>query len=190
MSDTFAFSEVKKSVEHRMGASVDALFEEMKNIRTGRANPQLLEPVMVEAYNGQLPMAQVATVSVQGARSLSVAVWDSGLVPAVEKAIRGANLGLNPVVAGTNLRIQLPDLTEERRKEYAKLLQSIAEKTRVAVRAVRRSGMDVLKKAEKDKQISEDDLARFEKEVQALTDATVKRLDIAVKDKEKELMTL
>jgi ribosome recycling factor len=172
----------------RMEKAVSALKEEFASLRTGRANAGLLDQVMVEAYGATVPIAQVGSVSVPDPRSITVSVWDRGLVVSVEKAIRNASLGLNPVVEGQNLRVPIPPLTEERRRDLAKLAGRYAEQQRIAVRNVRREANDDLKKAEKDGVISQDELKRMSDEVQKLTDEAVKRVDDALKTKEHEIM--
>jgi ribosome recycling factor len=172
----------------RMDKSVAALKEEFGSLRTGRANSSLLDQVMVDAYGSTMPINQVGAVSVPEPRSITVSVWDKGLVVSVEKAIRNSGLGLNPVVEGQNLRIPIPPLTEERRKDLAKLASRYAEQQRVAVRNVRRDAMDDLKKAEKDGVISQDEHKRMEAEVQKITDEAIKRVDEALKTKEHEIM--
>ncbi|HEX4741879.1 MAG TPA: ribosome recycling factor [Caulobacteraceae bacterium] len=172
----------------RMDRAVIALKEEFASLRTGRANAALLDPIQVDAYGSKVPINQVGAISVPEPRSITVSVWDRGLVVSVEKAIRNAGLGLNPVVEGQNLRIPIPPLTEERRKDLAKLAGKYAEQQRVAVRNVRRDAMDDLKKAEKDTVISQDEHKRLEGEVQKLTDEAIKRVDEALKTKEQEIM--
>jgi ribosome recycling factor len=172
----------------RMDKAVAALKEEFVSLRTGRATAGLLDQVMVEAYGATAPITQVGSVSVPDPRSLTVSVWDRGLVVSVEKAIRNAGLGLNPVVEGQNLRIPVPPLTEERRRDLAKLAGRYAEQQRIAVRNVRREANDDLKKAEKDGAINQDELKRMGDEVQKLTDDAVKRVDEALKTKEHEIM--
>jgi ribosome recycling factor len=172
----------------RMDKSVTALKEEFGSLRTGRASASLLDQVHVEAYGSNMPINQVGAISVPEPRSISVSVWDKGLVVSVEKAIRSAGLGLNPVVEGQNLRIPIPPLTEERRKDLAKLAGRYAEQQRVAVRNVRHDAMDDLKKAEKDGTISQDEQKRLQAEVQKLTDEAVRRVDEALKTKEQEIM--
>ncbi|MFI4976708.1 MAG: ribosome recycling factor [Caulobacterales bacterium] len=172
----------------RMDKAVAALKEEFGSLRTGRASATLLDQVHVEAYGSQMPLAQIGSVSVPDPRSISVSIWDRGLVVAAEKAIRSAGLGLNPVVEGQNLRIPIPPLTEERRKEIAKLAGKYAEQQRIAVRNVRRDAMDDLKKAEKDGAVSQDEHKRMEGDVQKLTDEAIKRIDEALKTKEHEIM--
>lgn len=172
----------------RMEKAVAALKDEFGSLRTGRANASLLDQVQVDAYGSKLPINQVGAISVPEARSITVSVWDKGLIVSVEKAIRNSGLGLNPVVEGQNLRIPIPPLTEERRKEMAKLAGRYAEQQRVAVRNVRRDAMDDLRKAEKDGVISQDELKRLETEVQKLTDEAIKRVDETLKTKEQEIM--
>jgi ribosome recycling factor len=172
----------------RMDKAVQALKDEFASLRTGRASASLLDPVHVEAYGSSMPLNQVGAVSVPEARMLMVSVWDKGLVVSVEKAIRNAGLGLNPVVDGQNLRIPIPALTEERRKEIVKVAHKYAEQQRVAVRNVRRDANDDLKKAEKDGAVNQDEHKRMEGEVQKITDEAIKRIDEALKTKEQEIM--
>src|SRR3978361_581083 len=160
----------KADLERRMAGDVEAWKHALAGLRTGRASTALLDPVTVEVYGSHMPLNQVATVSVPEPRMISVQVWDKSNVGPVEKAIRSAGLGLNPINDGTTLRLPIPDLTEERRKELAKLAGSYAEKARIAIRNVRRDGMDNLKTDENKKEISEDDRKRSETEVQKLTD--------------------
>jgi|SRR5436190_4407978 ribosome recycling factor len=172
----------------RMDKAVAALKEEFQSLRTGRASAGLLDQVTVEAYGSTVPLNQVGSVSVPDPRSITVGVWDRGLVVSVEKAIRNAGLGLNPVVEGQNLRIPIPPLTEDRRKDLAKLAGKYAEQQKIAVRNVRREANDELKKAQKDGAITEDELKRMEHEVQGYTDAAIKRVDESLKTKEQEIM--
>jgi ribosome recycling factor len=172
----------------RMDKAVIALKEEFGSLRTGRASASLLDQVHVDAYGSSVPINQVGAVSVPEARMISVSVWDRGLVVSVEKAIRNSGLGLNPVVDGQNLRIPIPALTEERRKEIAKIAGKYAEQQRVAIRNIRRDANDDLKKAEKESVISQDEHKRMETEVQKLTDEAIKRVDEALKTKEQEIM--
>ncbi len=172
----------------RMDKAVAALKEEFATLRTGRANSSLLDQVVVDAYGSRMPINQVGAISVPEPRSITVSVWDKGLVVSVEKAIRNSGLGLNPVVEGQNLRIPVPPLTEERRKELAKLAGKYAEQQRVAVRNVRRDAMDDFKKAEKASVISQDEQKRLEAEVQKVTDEAIKRVEEALKSKEQEIM--
>jgi ribosome recycling factor len=172
----------------RMERAVNALKEEFSTLRTGRASASLLDQVQVEAYGSRMPISQVGAVSVPEPRSITVSVWDKAVVVSVEKAIRNAGLGLNPVVEGQNLRIPIPPLTEERRRDLVKLAGKYAEQQRVAVRNVRREAMDDLRKAEKDAVVSQDEHKRMEGEVQKLTDAAVGRVDETLKTKEQEIM--
>ena len=172
----------------RMDKAVAALKEEFGSLRTGRASASLLDQVTVEAYGSHMPINQVGSVSVPEPRSITVSVWDKGLVVSVEKAIRNAGLGLNPVVECQNLRVPIPALTEERRKDLAKLAGKYAEQQRIAVRNVRREANDDLKKAEKDGVITQDELKRLEADVQKMTDEAVRRVDEALKTKEHEIM--
>lgn len=178
----------KSDLERRMHGAVEALKHDLQGLRTGRANTSLLDPVTVEVYGAHMPLNQVASVSAPEPRMLSVQVWDKSNVGPVDKAIRSAGLGLNPIVDGTTLRLPIPDLTEERRKELAKLASQYAEKARIAVRNVRRDGNDALKADEKKHEISEDERKRFETEVQKLTDSTIAEIDAAAHAKEKEIL--
>jgi ribosome recycling factor len=178
----------KADLERRMHGAVDSLRHDLNGLRTGRANTSLLDPVTVEVYGSNMPLNQVATVSAPEPRMLTVQVWDKSNVTPVEKAIRSAGLGLNPITDGQNIRLPIPDMTEERRKELVKLAHSYAEKAKIAVRNVRRDGNDDLKTDEKKKDISEDDRKRSEAEVQKMTDATVSDLDAALASKEKEIL--
>jgi ribosome recycling factor len=172
----------------RMDKAVGALKEEFASLRTGRASANLLDQVHVDAYGSSMPLTQVGSVSVPDARMLMVSVWDRGLVVSVEKAIRNAGLGLNPMVDGQNLRVPIPPLTEERRKDLAKLAGKYAEQQRVAVRNIRRDANDDLKAAEKGGAINQDEHKRLETEVQKITDEAIKRIDEALKTKEQEIM--
>ena len=178
----------KSDLERRMKGAVEALRHDLGGLRTGRANTTLLDPVTVTVYGSSMPLNQVATVSAPEPRMLTVQVWDKTNVGPVEKAIRSAGLGLNPINDGNTLRLPIPDLTEERRKDLAKLAQTYAEKARVAIRNVRRDGIDNLKADESKKEISEDDRKRGETEVQKLTDEQIKWLDEVVSQKEQEIM--
>ncbi|MFO6448665.1 ribosome recycling factor [Erythrobacter sp. NE805] len=179
----------KADVERRMKGAVESLKSDLQGLRTGRANASLLDPVVVEVYGAMMPLNQVATVSAPEPRMLSVQVWDkSNLIP-VEKGIAHANLGLNPIIDGQTLRLPIPDLTQERRKELAKLADQYGEKGKIAIRNVRRDAMESLKTDEKKKDISEDDRKRAEDEVQKLTDANVKEVDEAVAKKKQEILT-
>ncbi|MEO1642131.1 MAG: ribosome recycling factor [Pseudomonadota bacterium] len=178
----------KKDVERRMEGAITSLQSELQGLRTGRASINLLDTVMVPAYGSNMPMNQVGSVSVMDSRMLAVNVWDKGLVGAADRAIRDAGLGLNPLVDGQNLRIPIPPLNEERRIELTKVAGKYAEAARIAVRNVRRDGMDAIKKMEKDGDISEDDMKRLSDEVQKLTDTYVKQVDETLKGKEEEIM--
>jgi len=178
----------KADLERRMAGAVEALKHDLQGLRTGRASVTLLDPVTVEVYGAQMPLNTIATVSAPEPRMLSVQVWDKSNVGPADKAIRSAGLGLNPIVDGQTLRLPIPDLTEERRKELAKLAGQYAEKARIAVRNVRRDGNDSLKADEKKGVFSEDERKRHETEVQKLTDATIAELDAAASAKEKEIL--
>ena len=179
----------KSDIERRIQGAVESLKGYLAGLRTGRANTSLLDPVVVEVYGSMMPLNQVATVSAPEPRMLSVQVWDKSNVSAVEKGIAHANLGLNPMQDGQTLRIPMPDLTEERRKDLAKLAGKYAEGAKIAIRNVRRDGMEALKEDEKKKEISEDDRKRSEDEVQKLTDKYTAEADAAAEAKEKESMT-
>lgn len=176
-----------KEIEKRMHASIDALRRELSGLRTGRASANLLEPVHVQVYGARMPLNQVATVSVPEPRMISVQVWDRSNVVAVDKAIREANLGLNPIVDGQILRLPIPSLTAERRQELVKLAHKYAEHAKVAVRNVRRDAMDLLKKLEKDGKMSQDDHRGNTERVQNLTDKLVKEVDQTLATKETEI---
>ena len=178
----------KTDLERRMKGAVEALKGDLSGLRTGRANTSLLDPVTVEVYGSHMPLAQVATVSAPEPRMLSVQVWDKSNIGPVEKAIRSAGLGLNPINDGNNLRLPIPDLTEDRRKELARLASKYAENARIAIRNVRRDGMEALKADESKKEISEDERKRHETEVQKLTDEAIKSADEAASAKEKEIL--
>ncbi|XAP77532.1 ribosome recycling factor [Citromicrobium bathyomarinum] len=179
----------KSDIERRMHGAVESLKGDLAGLRTGRANTSLLDPVVVEVYGSMMPLNQVATVSAPEPRMLSVQVWDKGNVSAVEKGIAHANLGLNPMQDGQTLRIPMPDLTEERRKDLAKVADKYGESAKIAIRNVRRDGMEALKEDEKKKDISEDDRKRSEDEVQKLTDKYVADTDTAVEHKKKEILS-
>ena len=175
-------------IERRMDGAIDALSREFGGLRTGRASASLLEPLSVEAYGAQTPINQVSTISVPEARMLTVQVWDQGLVKNVEKSIRESNLGLNPQTEGNLVRVPIPDLSEERRVELTKIAGKYAEQGRVAVRNVRRDGMDQLKKSEKAGDISQDDQRLYSDEIQELTDAHIKKVDETLQTKESEIL--
>lgn len=174
-------------IERRMDGAVGAFKTDLAGLRTGRASAGLLEPIMVDAYGQMMPIAQVGTISVPEPRMLSVQVWDKGQVAMVEKAIRESSLGLNPMAEGQLIRIPLPELNEERREELVKVAGTYAENARIAVRNVRRDGMDQIKKAEKDSEISQDDAKLYSDEVQELTDKFIKLVDETLAVKEGEI---
>jgi ribosome recycling factor len=180
----FDINEIKR----RMDGALKALHTEFSGLRTGRASASLLEPVMVEAYGSTMPLTQVGTVGVPEPRLLTVQVWDRSMVSAVEKAIMNAGLGLNPMSDGQLVRVPIPDLSEERRKELVKVASKYAEQGKVAVRNVRRDGMDSLKKLEKDGEISQDEHKRFADQIQAATDDFVAKIDEALASKEKDIL--
>jgi ribosome recycling factor len=174
-------------IERRMDGALVSFKTDLAGLRTGRASAGLLEPIMVDAYGQMMPISQVGTVSVPEPRLLTVQVWDKGQVAATEKAIRESNLGLNPMTEGQLIRIPLPELNEERREELVKVAGGYAEQARVAVRNVRRDGMDQIKKAEKDSDISQDDAKLYSDEVQELTDKFIKQIDETLETKEGEI---
>jgi ribosome recycling factor len=178
----------KDEMNRRMNGAVATLKSEFGGLRTGRASPALLDPVSVEAYGNTVPISQVGTISTPEARMITVQVWDKGLAKAVDKAIRDAGLGLNPQMDGQLLRIPLPELNQERRKELSKLASKYAEAARVAVRNVRRDGMELLKKLEKDHKIGQDEHHTKGDELQKLTDGHIKDIDTALHTKEQEIM--
>ncbi len=178
---------LKEDLQRRMDGALDTLRREFAGLRTGRANPALLEPVKVEAYGTEMPLSQVGTVSVPEPRMIAVQVWDRALVGLVEKAIRDAGLGLNPMADGQLVRVPIPSLTAERRAELAKAAGRYAEGARVAIRAVRRDGMEHIRQFEKKGDISQDAMTQWLDEVQKLTDQHVKRVDDALADKEREI---
>lgn len=177
-----------KDQQRRMDGALNAFRQDLASLRTGRASANLLDPIVVQAYGAPTPINQVATVTAPESRMLSVSVWDKGLVGAVDRAIREANLGFNPIVDGANLRIPLPELNEQRRKELAKIAHQYAENAKVAVRHVRRDGMEHAKKAEKDGEISQDDARTQHDRVQKMTDETISAIDAMLAEKEAEIM--
>jgi ribosome recycling factor len=177
-----------KDLSRRMHGAVSVLKTELSGLRTGRASPNLLDPVTISAYGTQMPINQLATVNVPEPRMLSVQVWDKALAPAVDRAIRDANLGLNPIMEGAVLRIPIPELNAERRQEMVKVGHKYAEQARIAVRHVRKDGMDKLKKLEKDGHHSLDDTRAQSDELQELTDATIKEIDDMLAAKEREIV--
>ncbi|MCQ2004302.1 ribosome recycling factor [Rhizobium sp. NRK18] len=184
MSEGIDFNDLKR----RMEGAINAFKSDIASLRTGRASANVLDPVVVEAYGSRVPLNQVANITVPEPRMLAVNVWDKQMVGAVDRAIRESNLGLNPIIDGQNLRIPLPELNEERRKSLVKVAHDYAEKAKVAIRHVRRDGMDGLKKAEKDGDISQDDSRTQSERVQKLTDETISQVDHLLVDKEKEIM--
>ena len=184
MSATFDLNDIKR----RMQASIASYKHDLGGLRTGRASASLLDPIQVEAYGSMMPLNQVATVTVPEPRMLSVQVWDKSMALAVDKAIRESSLGLNPQTEGQIIRIRIPELNEQRRKEMVKVAHKYAEEARVAVRHIRRDGLDLLKKLEKDGKMSEDDAARQSEQVQKATDQSVGEIDQILSAKEKEIM--
>jgi ribosome recycling factor len=185
-----SYADVKSDIKRRMDSAIEVLKKEFNGLRTGRASSSLLDPVMVDAYGGHVPLTQVGNINVPEPRMITVQVWDKSTVKAVEKAIRDAGLGLNPMADGTTVRVPIPPLNEERRHELQKVAGKYAEQARVSVRNVRRDGMDALKKLEKDGHISQDEQRQYEKEIQGLTDDTIKKLDDSLAQKEKEILTV
>ncbi len=184
MSATFDLNDIKR----RMQASIASYKHDLGGLRTGRASASLLDPIQVEVYGSLMPLNQVATVTVPEPRMLSVQVWDKSMALAVDKAIRESSLGLNPQTEGQVIRIRIPELNEQRRKEMVKVAHKYAEEARVAVRHIRRDGLDLLKKLEKDGKLSEDDAARQSEQVQKATDQSVSEIDQILAAKEKEIM--
>ena len=183
---TFDMNDLKR----RMQGAIASLKQELGGLRTGRASSALLDHVQVEAYGSHMPLNQLATISVPESRLLNVQVWDRSMIHPVEKAISNANLGLTPATEGQLIKLRIPELNEERRRELVKVAHKYAEAARVAVRHVRRDGLDLLKKLEKDHEISEDDEARQAGEVQKVTDATIADIEKLLAGKEKEIMTV
>ena len=177
-------------VKRRMQGAIAVLKQELGGLRTGRASPGMVDPIQVEAYGQHMPINQLATVSVPEARLLSVQVWDNSVVKAVEKAIRDPDLGLNPQTEGQVIRLRIPELNQERRQELVKVAHKYAEAARIAVRHVRRDGIDHLKTLKKDGHVSEDDIKRHESEVQKATDQSIAEIDHALTHKEKEVMSV
>ncbi len=184
---TAELSALKQDLTRRMDGALETLKREFNGLRTGRANPALLEPVRVEAYGSEVPITQVANINVPEPRMMTVQVWDRSLVSAVERAVRDSGLGLNPAVDGQLIRVPIPLLTEQRRNELAKMAGKYAEGCKVAVRGVRRDGMEQIKALEKKHSISEDDAKRWADDVQKLTDGYVKRIDDSLADKERDI---
>jgi len=182
------WNDLKKDLHRRMDSAAEVLRKEFSGLRSGRASTSLLDPVMVDAYGSVMPLSQCGTVGVPEPRMLTVQVWDKGLIKSVEKAIRDSGLGLNPSTDGQLVRVPIPALNEERRREMQKIAGKYAEQARVSVRNVRRDGMDALKKLAKDGHISEDEIKKHEKDVQTITDDTIKKIDESLAHKEKEIM--
>lgn len=183
-------SELFKDLEERMGKALGVLDNELKGLRTGRASPNLLDPVIVEAYGSKMPISQVGTITTPDARTINVQVWDKEMVKVVEKAIADANLGINTATDGQIVRLPIPPLSEERRKDLVKLAHKYGENTKIAVRNIRRDGMEHAKKMEKDNQLSEDELKKFSDEIQKLTDNFVGKIDTQLKSKEQEILNI
>ncbi|MDE9432572.1 ribosome recycling factor [Xenorhabdus bovienii] len=181
-------NEIKKDAQDRMEKSVEALKSQISKVRTGRASPSLLDGISVEYYGSATPLRQIASVVVEDARTLAITVFDRSMTPAIEKAIMASDLGLNPSSAGTIIRVPLPALTEERRKDLIKVVRGDAEQGRVSVRNIRRDANDKVKALLKDKEISEDEERRSQDEIQKLTDNFIKKIDEALASKETELM--
>lgn len=180
--------DIKKDAEIRMGKSIESLQHELSKIRTGRAHPSLLDHVTVEYYGAQVPLSQTANIAVEDSRTLSVSPWETSMVQAIEKAIMNSDLGLNPNSAGSVIRIPLPPLTEERRRDMVRIVRQEAEGARVAIRNIRRDANSDFKDLVKEKEISEDDERRAQEEIQKLTDRFVKQVEVCVNEKETELM--
>ncbi|MFN7102683.1 MAG: ribosome recycling factor [Pseudorhizobium sp.] len=184
MSGSIDLNDIKR----RMDGAINAFKSDLNSLRTGRASPSILDPVTVEAYGSRVPLNQVANITVPEPRMLGVSIWDKSMVNAVDRAIRESNLGLNPIMDGQNLRIPLPELNEERRKSLVKVAHDYAEKAKVAIRHVRRDGMDDLKKSEKDGDIGQDEGRSLSDRVQKMTDETISEVDRLLAEKEKEIM--
>ena len=182
------FSEIKSDTKTRMDKTLDSLKGEFGGLRAGRAHASLLDGILVEAYGSMTPLAQVGTISVPDARTLSISVWDKSLAKAVDKALRESDLGLNPASDGQLIRIPIPPLSEERRKELVKIASKYAEQNKVAVRNIRRDGLDGIKKLKKDNLISEDEEKKFENEIQKLTDDAIKKIEEMLASKEKDIL--
>jgi ribosome recycling factor len=185
---TLKFDKSLDDVNRRMVAAIEVLNREFSGIRAGRAHPSLLDPIKVDSYGSLLPLSQVGNVSAPEPRLLVVQVWDKGNVRAVEKAITDANIGLNPQSDGLTIRMQLPHLTEDRRRDLSKLAAKYTEDAKISARNVRRDGMEVIKKKEKNKEISEDELRRLENEIQEITDHHIKKMEEMLVMKQKDIM--
>ena len=188
MAQAVSQDELLKDLRRRMDGAIEALRKEFGGLRTGRASASLLEPVQVSAYGNTVPLNQVASINVPEPRMISVQVWDRGVVKAVDKAIREAGLGLNPQTEGQVIRVPIPELNEERRRELTRVAAKYAEDARIAVRHVRRDGIEVLRRLEKDGEISQDEHRKVEKDVQLLTDDHIKRIDETLAQKDKEIL--
>ena len=183
-------NDIKKDAEARMGKSIDALRQDLKKLRTGRAHPSLLEQITVEYYGSPMPLAQVANINIDDSRTLAVVPWEKNMLSVVEKAIMASDLGLNPNNNGSVIRVPLPPLTEERRKDMIKLVKSEGEKGKVAIRNIRRDANAELKSLLKDKDISEDEERKAEDDIQKITDKKIAELDKVLEEKEKDLMEI
>ena len=183
-----AQEELLSDLRRRMDGAVDVLHKEFGGLRTGRASASLLEPVMVEAYGGTVPLNQVASVNVPEPRMITVQVWDRGVVKAVDRAIREDGLGLNPQTEGQVMRVPIPELNEERRRELTRVAARYAEQARVSVRNVRRDGIEALRRLEKDSEISQDEQRKLQHDVQVLTDDHIKRIDETLAQKDTEIL--
>lgn len=184
------FTQELSELKRRMDGALDALKQEFGGLRTGRASVSLLDPVMVDAYGTSTPISQVGTVTVPEPRMIAVQVWDQGMVPAVEKAIRDAGLGLNPIGDKNLVRVPMPDLNEERRKELTKIAGKYAEQSRISIRNIRRDGMEQVKKLEKDSGLSQDEARKASQEVQDVTDSHIKKVDVMLAEKEKDILSI
>lgn len=182
--------DIKKDAQERMGKSLESLRHELAKIRTGRAHPSLLDHLMISYYGSDVPIRQVANVTAEDARTLAVTPWEKGMVQAVEKAIMQSDLGLNPNTAGTVIRVPMPPLTEERRRDLIKVARHEAEQARIAIRSIRRDANQELKEAVKDKSISEDEERRGEEQIQKFTDKSIKEVDKILAEKEEDLMSI
>ena len=182
--------EIQQDAEQRMRKSVDSLAHELSKVRTGRASTQLLDHVMVEYYGSEVPINQAATVNVEDVRTIAITPWEKSLVQAIEKAIMKSDLGVNPTTAGTVIRVVMPPLTEERRRDLIRIVESEAEKFRVAIRNIRRDANSDFKDLHKEKEISEDEMHHAQGEIQKLTDQFIKEIDLVLEQKEKDLMTV
>lgn len=182
------YNGIKEDTKNRMEKSLDSLKSDFGGLRAGRAHTSLLDGILVDAYGSMTPLSQVGTISVPDARTLAVSIWDKGLAKSVEKALRESDLGLNPASDGQLIRIPIPPLSEERRKELVKIAGKYTEQSKVAVRNVRRDALDGIKKLKKDNQISEDEEKRYENEIQKMTDETIKKIDEALALKEKDIL--